>query len=104
VAVYIEGKVAALRSNTEFNTKIAKLPNFNRDESKVAGFVIACKLYIKMRMREILVKEQVQYVLTYMQRESVNIWKENKLEDLESGELEFPIIGNFLIELEIIWQ
>lgn len=59
MAVYIGGEVAALRSNTEFNTKIAKPPNFDRDASKVAGFVIACKLYIKMRMREILVKEQV---------------------------------------------
>jgi len=84
VVVYIGGEVAALRSNTEFDTKIAKPPNFNRDASKVAGFVIAYKLYIKMRMREMLVKEQVQYVLTYIQRESVNIWKENKLEYLES--------------------
>ena len=51
VVVYIEEEVVALRSNTEFNTKIVKLPIFDRDANKIAGFAIACKLYIKMRMR-----------------------------------------------------
>ena len=51
-----EGKVVALRSNTEFNVEIAK------STGKVVGFAIACKLYIKMRMRirKVLFKEQIQ--------------------------------------------
>ena len=34
--------------------------------SKVSGFVIACKLYIKMKMREAVVEEQIQWVLLYV--------------------------------------
>jgi len=57
-----EEKVVALRSNTEFNIEIAKPPIFDKSTSKVVGFVIACKLYIKMRMRirKVSFKEQIQ--------------------------------------------
>ena len=49
-----------LRPNTRFNSKMAKPFTFNRDVSKVVSFVIACKLYIRMRMRKVLIEEQVQ--------------------------------------------
>lgn len=57
-----EGEIVALKSNTEFNVEIAKPPIFDRNTSKVVGFVIACKLYINMRMRirKVSVKEQIQ--------------------------------------------
>jgi len=57
---------AVLRPNTRFNSKMAKPFTFNRDISKVVSFVIACKLYIRMRMREVLIEEQVQWVLIYV--------------------------------------
>ena len=34
--------------------------------SKVSGFVTAYKLYIRMRMREAVVEEQIQWVLLYV--------------------------------------
>ena len=40
-----------------------------------------------MRTRKVAVEEQIQWVLSYMQERSANIWKENVLEDLEAGEL-----------------
>ena len=55
-----------LRPNTRFNSKMAKPFTFNRDVSKVVSFVIACKLYIRIRMREILIEEQIQWVLIYV--------------------------------------
>ena len=38
--------------------------------------------------------------MLYVQRESVNIWKENIIKDLESRELEYVIVEEFLIDLK----
>ena len=58
--------------------------------------MIAYKLYIKARMMEATVEEQVQWVLSFVQRGSVDIWKQNVLEDLEERILEFESVGKFL--------
>ena len=39
---------------------MAKLPVFNGEVEKVSGFITACKLYIKARMLEAIVEEQVR--------------------------------------------
>ena len=80
--------------------------NENRKEKKnklsllllslILGFITACKLYIKMKMRETAVEEQIQWVLLYVQGESADVWKENILEDLEEGELEYKSVEEFL--------
>ena len=44
-----EVEIVALGLNTESNIKVAKPPTFNR----VSGFIIACRLYLRMRMRKI---------------------------------------------------
>ena len=49
-----------------FYIKVAKLPLFDREASKVRGFVMACRLYINMRMRKMTVEVQIQWVLIYM--------------------------------------
>jgi len=51
---------AILRPRYRFQLEVAKLPLFDGDSGKVIGFVIAYKLYIRMRMREEMVEEQVQ--------------------------------------------
>jgi len=48
---------AASRFRHRFQPKITKPPLFNGDPKKVAGFVIACKLYIRMRIRKKSVEE-----------------------------------------------
>ena len=68
--------------------------------SKVGDFVIACKLYLIIKIRRTIVEEQVQWVLTYVQGFLADIWKENVLEDLEIDVLSFEIIETFLKEIK----
>ena len=63
---------------------MAKPLLFDRDTEKVVRFIIVCKLYIKMRMRKEIVEKQVQWILIYIQKESVDIWKKNILKNLKS--------------------
>jgi len=46
--------------------EVAKPQMFDGTLSKVSRFVIACKLYIKIKMREAVVEEQIQWVLLYV--------------------------------------
>ena len=43
-----------------------------------------------------MVEEQVQWVLTYVQGGSADVWKENIIEELESGEVEYKSVEEFL--------
>ena len=62
------------------NLEVAKSQVFDKTTSKVLGFVIACKLYGKAKMRKIPVEEQIQWMLSYMQGGSADVWKKNVLE------------------------
>jgi len=47
-------------------TEVAKSYTFDRTLSKVSGILSACKLYIRMRLRESTVEEQIQWILSYV--------------------------------------
>ena len=51
-------------------------------------------------MREAAVEEQIQWILLYIQGGAADIWKENVLEDLEGGLLEYENIGEFLADIK----
>jgi len=51
-------------------------------------------------MREVAVEEQILWVLSYVQGGLVDIWKENVLEELEAGEVEYKSVGKFLVEIK----
>ena len=80
--------------------EVAKLAIFNGEAGKVGGFIMACRLYLRMKMRGISVEEQVQWVLSYVQGGSADVWKENIMEELESGEIEYETAEEFLTSLK----
>ena len=53
--------------------EIAKPAIFNGEAGKVEGFVTACRSYLKMKMREATLEEQVIWTLSYVQGGSADI-------------------------------
>ena len=83
-------------SNMRSHIEVAKPAIFNGKAGRVGRFITACRLYIKMKLRGNTVEEQVQWVLTYVQGGSADVWKENMMEELESGEVEYESVEEFL--------
>ena len=52
-----EGEVA---SKTETSTEVVKPQLFDRTVENILGFVMAYKLFIRMKIREKVVEEQIQ--------------------------------------------
>ena len=61
---------------------------------------MAYRLFLRMKLREVMVEKQVQWVLSYMQEGSADVWKENVMEELESEEVEYKLAEEFLISLK----
>jgi len=80
--------------------EVAKLAIFNGEAGKVGGFIMACRLFLRMKLRGSTVEEQVQWVLSYVQGELADVWKENVMEELEAGEVEYENVEEFLTSLK----
>jgi len=94
------GAGGAERGTTGPKVEVAMPAIFNGEAGKVGGFVTACRLYLKMKMREATVEEQMLWVLSHVQGGSADVWKENVLEELESEEMEYEIAEEFLTTLK----
>ena len=51
-------------------------------------------------MRGDTVEEQIQWILLYIQEGLADMLKENILEDLKAGLLEYEIVEEFLVEIK----
>ena len=85
------------KSNTGSNIEVAEPQVFNK---KILDFITVCKLFLRIRMREAVVEKQIQWVLSYIQGKSADMWKKNMLDDLELENLEYEIVEDFLVELK----
>jgi len=83
-----------------YQIEVVKPAIFSGEAGKVGGFVTACRLYLRMKMREATVEEQVFWVLSHVQGRSADVWKENIIEELESGEMEYETAEEFLTVLK----
>ena len=94
------GAGRAMGSNTGSHMEVARPAIFNGEAGRVGGFITACRLYIRMKLRENTVEEQVQWALTYVQGGSADVWKENIMDEIEAGEVEFESVEEFFTTLK----
>ena len=57
----------ATGSNLGPHMEVAKPAIFNREVGKVGRFITVCRLFLRMKLREAMVEEQVQWVFLYIQ-------------------------------------
>ena len=51
-------------------------------------------------MRNNIVEEQIQWMLSYVQGGLADVWKKDIIKDLKSENLSYMIVGKFLTDLE----
>ena len=93
------GEGEAVGSNMRSHMKVAKPAIFNGEAGKVGGFIMVCRLFLRTKIRGNTVEEQVQWILSYVQRGSADVWKENVMEEMEAGEVEYESAEEFLTTL-----
>ena len=94
------GGGTATGTNAGSQMEVAKPAIFNREVGRVGGFVSACKIYIRNKLRGETVEGQVQWALSYVQGGLADVWKENLIEKLENGEMEYESIEEFFTSLK----
>jgi len=77
----IAGRAEARRGvmegfNTGPNMEMAKPPVFNGETRRVEEFIMTYRLYLRMKMREAIVEEQIQWILSYIQGGSADVERE----------------------------
>ena len=82
-------------SNIGSHMEVAKPTIFSGEVGRIERFITACRLYIRMKLRGNTVEEQIQWALMYVQGGSADVWKENIMDEIEAGEVEFKSVEEF---------
>jgi len=90
----------AERGTTGPKVEVAMPAIFNGEAGRVGGFITAYRLFLRMKLRGATVEEQIQWVLSYVQGGLADVWKENMMEEMESGEVEYESVEEFLTSLK----
>jgi len=56
----VAGVAGVSQLNTRSNVEVAKPQTFNGLQIRFQDFLMVCKLFIRMRIKEVAVKEQIQ--------------------------------------------
>jgi len=67
VLLVIQEGVVVPRPNTESNTEVAKLQVFDGTARKFLRFLMLCKLFIRIKMKEDAMEDQIHWILLYIQ-------------------------------------
>ena len=62
----VRGGEGAAREAVRGGAEVVKPQIFDGMAARVAGFIMACKLYMRMRMREESVETQIHWILSYV--------------------------------------
>jgi len=65
---------------------------FNGRMEEVSTFINVARIYIRMKMTEEAATTQVAWVLSYVQREIAEVWKDNLMDELAKGESEVETV------------
>jgi len=72
---------------------------FSGKMDEVSAFINAARLYIRMKMMEEAPTIQVAWVLSYMQGEVAEAWKDNLLDKLAKGESEVESVEQLFTKI-----
>jgi len=54
-------------SNTESYIEVNRPSILSEEAEKIGGFIMVCKLYLRMKMKKASLEEQIQWILSYVQ-------------------------------------
>ena len=93
-------KMKEMMAQIEAMTKEVKTPTMFFGVSwKVESFVKECREYVEIKMKEKMVEDQILWVLTCMDGETVEKWKEMMEDDLKEGLREYVTLEEFFGEI-----
>ena len=93
-------KMKEMMTQIKAMTKKVKTPTmFFRVSWKVESFVKECREYVEMKMKEKTVEDQILWVLTCIDRGTVEKWKEMMEDNLKEGLREYVTLEEFFEEI-----
>jgi len=84
--------VTLLQQNRGARVEVAKSPLFSRKIEEVSTFINAAHLYLSMKITEELEATKIVWVLSYVQGEVAEAWKDNLLDELSKGKSEVEMV------------